>query len=111
MNSLKGKPELTPAENDFVIKYIENQVKTYLKEDNPDLYYWYLTNRQGPLTREEEDFVQDYIAKNVQKTQEKDMENVPQEGGYEAPEGGSDKEVYEDLRNGLPEQEPVDLDK
>lgn len=105
MRKLMAKEELTDAENDFVVRYIETLGERSIRKLGDDIYYNYLLRRSGPLTREENDFVTYYINEMSKKTQEDAMKDVPREGGFDSPEGGSDKEVYDDQKS------PVNLDE
>ena len=95
MKTLMGKDELTKAENEFVIKYIETLGERSIRKLGDDIYYNYLKRRVGPLTREENEFISEYLNKMTQNAQEESMKGVPTEGGYSHPEGGSDKEIYD----------------
>lgn len=105
MRKLMAKEELTDAENDFVVRYIETLGERSIRKLGDDVYYNYLLRKSGPLTREENDFVTYYINEMSKKAQEDAMKDVPREGGFDSPEGGSDKEVYDDQKN------PINLDE
>ena len=105
MRKLMAKEVLTDAENDFVVRYIETLGERSIRKLGDDVYYNYLLRRSGPLTREENDFVTYYINEMSKKTQEDAMKDVPREGGFDSPEGGSDREVYVDQKS------PVNLDE
>jgi len=63
LDTLRNKSELTEEESDFVIAYIAEQVNDSIKSLGDRFYYEYLIRRVGPLTREEMDWVQDYITR------------------------------------------------